>query len=121
MSGPQHRGDPARRAFLADMERVGRSDDVAVVLFSKFGRRVAENANFGIDHGTAGPVFVAGKPVLGGQYGAMPSQTELDDGNMPFGTDFRNVYATMIRDWMGHPGGAAIPRQDFPTLPLFSA
>ncbi len=108
-------------AFLADMERVGRADDVAVMIFSEFGRRVAENANLGTDHGTAGPVFVAGKPVRGGQYGELPSLTALDDGNMRFGTDFRRVYATMIRDWMQHPEVGAILRQDFPTLPLFSA
>ena len=108
-------------AFLADMERVGRANDVAVMIFSEFGRRVAENANLGTDHGTAGPVFVAGKTVRGGQYGTMPSLTALDDGNMRFGTDFRSVYATMIKDWMGHPGASSILRQDFATLPLFSA
>src|SRR5579875_2753987 len=80
-------------AFVRDMERIGRGDDVAVMVFSEFGRRVAENANLGTDHGTAGPVFVAGAKVRGGHYGAMPSLTELDDGNMRFTTDFRRVYA----------------------------
>src|SRR5690242_5399708 len=55
--------------FLTDMDRIGRGNDVAVMLFSEFGRRVNENANLGTDHGTAGPFFVAGKTVRGGQYG----------------------------------------------------
>ena len=105
-------------AFLADMERVGRADDVVVMIFSEFGRRVGENANLGTDHGTAGPVFVAGKPVRGGQYGEIPSLTALDDGNMRFGTDFRRVYATMISDWMQHPDVSSILRQNFETMPL---
>ena len=56
-------------AFVRDMERIGRADDVVVMVFSEFGRRVAENTSLGTDHGTAGPAFVIGKPVLGGHYG----------------------------------------------------
>src|SRR6201996_1368893 len=88
-------------AFLADMARIGRGPDVSVMVFSEFGRRVGENANLGTDHGTAGPSFIIGQPVRGGHYGAMPSLTDLDDGNMRFTTDFRRVYATMASTWMG--------------------
>jgi uncharacterized protein (DUF1501 family) len=108
-------------AFMADMERIGRGDDVAVMIFSEFGRRVGENANLGTDHGTAGPVFVAGKRIEGGQYGEMPSLTALDDGNMRFTTDFRLVYATVIAEWMQYPNAAAVLHGDFATLNLFPA
>ena len=53
--------------FLRDMERIGRADDVVLMAFSEFGRRASENANLGTDHGTAGPMFIAGKPVRGGR------------------------------------------------------
>jgi uncharacterized protein (DUF1501 family) len=107
-------------AFLQDMARLGRADDVAVMVFSEFGRRVAENANLGTDHGTASVSFIAGKKARGGHYGEMPSLTALDDGNMRFTTDFRRVYATMIRSWMGYPDVAGVLKHDFPPLDVFA-
>ena len=78
-------------AFLADMRRIGRGTDVAVMVFSEFGRRVAENANGGTDHGTAGPIFIAGGGVKGGLYGQSPDLLALDDGNLRYTLDFRRV------------------------------
>ena len=108
-------------AFIADMARIGRGDDVAVMVFSEFGRRVAENANLGTDHGTAGLAFVAGQKVRGGHYGAMPSLTDLDDGNMRYTTDFRRLYATMIRSWMGYSDVRAVLKDEFVPLDIFPA
>jgi uncharacterized protein (DUF1501 family) len=108
-------------AFLQDMMRIGRGNDVAVMVFSEFGRRVAENANLGTDHGTAGLAFVAGQQVRGGHYGAMPSLTDLDDGNMRYTTDFRRVYATMIRSWMGYPDVRGVLKEEFAPLDIFPA
>ena len=71
----------AVRGFVDDLGRIGRADDVAVMVFTEFGRRVRENASRGTDHGTATPMFVIGKPVKGGFYGTFPSLTDLDDGN----------------------------------------
>jgi uncharacterized protein (DUF1501 family) len=89
-------------AFMEDLERIGRANDVVVMVFSEFGRRVPENVNLGTDHGAANLMFVAGKPVKGGQYGTIPSLTQLDPGdNLVFTTDFRRVYATMISGWLG--------------------
>src|SRR6202043_129787 len=89
-------------AFLSDLERIGRADDVVVMIFSEFGRRVPENVNLGTDHGTANLMFVAGKQVKGGQYGDVPSLSQLDAGdNLVYTTDFRRVYATMIAGWLG--------------------
>jgi uncharacterized protein (DUF1501 family) len=107
-------------AFVRDLDRLGRGDDVAVMAFSEFGRRVPENTSRGTDHGTAGPVFVIGKAVKGGHYGEAPSLTDLDDGNLRYTTDFRRVYATLIKDWMGHPDVKSVLRQDFQTIPLFA-
>ncbi len=105
--------------FLRDIARIGRGDDVAVLMFTEFGRRVEENASLGTDHGTAGPMFVAGKAVAGGFYGETPSLTDLDDGNLKMTTDFRRVYASMIEGWMGLDDASAILRGDFPPLPVF--
>jgi uncharacterized protein (DUF1501 family) len=91
------------------------------MVFSEFGRRVAENANLGTDHGTAGLAFVVGRKVRGGHYGAMPSLTDLDDGNMRYTTDFRRVYATMIRSWMGYPDVRAVLKEEFAPLDVFPA
>ena len=91
----------AVHGFMKDMERIGRASEVAVVMFTEFGRRVEENGSLGTDHGTATPMFVVGKGVKGGFYGRPPSLTDLDDGNLKMTTDFRRVYATAIREWLG--------------------
>ena len=88
-------------AFMKDVARLGRGDDVVLMVFSEFGRRVQENTSQGTDHGTAGPAFVIGKPVKGGQYGKVPSLTDLDDGNLNYTTDYRRIYATLDRNLDG--------------------
>lgn len=75
--------------------------DVVTVVYTEFGRRVKANANQGTDHGTAGPVLVVGEPVNGGFYGAQPSLTDLDNGDLKFTTDFRSVYATVLEKVLG--------------------
>ncbi len=107
-------------AFLTDLERIGRADDVVVMIFSEFGRRVPENVNLGTDHGTANLMFVAGKSVKGGQYGKVPSLTQLDAGdNLIYTTDFRRVYATMISGWLGYRDTHLLLKGDFETFDLF--
>jgi uncharacterized protein (DUF1501 family) len=107
-------------AFLTDLERIGRADDVVVMVFSEFGRRVPENVNLGTDHGAANLMFVAGKQVKGGQYGAVPSLTKLDEGdNLIFTTDFRRVYATMISGWLGLHDTRPVLNGDFEPFDMF--
>jgi uncharacterized protein (DUF1501 family) len=108
-------------AFVRDMERLGRADDIVVMVFSEFGRRVTENTSLGTDHGTAGPAFVIGKPVLGGHYGRAPSLSDLDDGNLKYTTDYRRIYSTLIQGWMGHEGAATILKDDFSAIPMFTS
>ena len=106
--------------FLTDLERIGRADDVVVMVFSEFGRRVPENVNLGTDHGTANLMFVAGKQVKGGHYGKVPSLTDLDAGdNLIFTTDFRRVYATMISGWLGYRDTHTLLKGDFEAFDLF--
>ncbi|HEX3261806.1 MAG TPA: DUF1501 domain-containing protein [Pseudonocardia sp.] len=90
--------DQAVSGFLTRMAGTERGRGVVVMAYSEFGRRVAANANEGTDHGTAGPVFVAGAPVRGGFVGEQPSLTDLDQGDLKATTDFRDVYATMLSD-----------------------
>jgi len=107
-------------AFIKDLDRIGRADDVVVMIFSEFGRRVGENVNLGTDHGAANLMFVAGKQVKGGQYGTIPSLTRLDaGGNLIYTTDFRKVYATMIVGWMGLHDARQLLKGDFGTFEMF--
>jgi len=107
-------------AFLDDIDAHGHGDDVVVMGFSEFGRRVEVNGSEGTDHGTAGPVLLAGRPVLGGLYGDPPDLSDLDNGDLKFSTDFRSVYATLLEDWLG-TAAAPVLFGDFGTLPLLSA
>jgi uncharacterized protein (DUF1501 family) len=106
---------------MKDLERIGRADDVVVMIFSEFGRRVPENVNLGTDHGTANLMFVAGNLVKGGHYGQPPSLTKLDSGdNLIHTTDFRRVYATMIAGWLGLRDTRPLLNGDFEPFPMFS-
>ena len=107
-------------AFLADLKRIGRADDVVLLAFSEFGRRVPENVSLGTDHGAANVMFVAGTKVKGGHYGQIPSLTKLDPGdNLIHTTDFRRVYATAISGWLGHRGTPQLLNGEFETFPMF--
>ena len=87
------------KAFQSDLEKYGLADKVVILTFSEFGRRVNENASGGTDHGTAAPMFLIGKNVNGGVFGNNPSLTNLDaNGDIKYVYDFRQVYATMLRD-----------------------
>src|SRR5205085_6697099 len=89
-------------AFYTDLAKHGKADNVVIMTWSEFGRRVEENGSLGTDHGTAAPLFVLGNPVNRGIYGEPPSLNNLDqNGNLKYTIDFRSVYATMLERWMG--------------------
>jgi uncharacterized protein (DUF1501 family) len=90
-------------AFRADLEKQGRLQDVMIIGFSEFGRRLAENASSGTDHGKAGLMFTIGDGVKGGLYGAQPDLEKLNDGDPVMTTDFRQVYATALDGWLNVP------------------
>jgi uncharacterized protein (DUF1501 family) len=106
--------------FMQDLERLGRAGDVAVMIFSEFGRRVPENTSLGTDHGAANAMFVVGERVKGGHYGQLPSLTKLDAGdNLVFTTDFRRVYASMIGGWLQQPSAEAVLKGQFEPFAMF--
>ena len=88
--------DTAVTGFLDQVASHDQGRNVVVMAYSEFGRRVGANASQGTDHGTAGPVFVAGDPVKGGFYGDDPSLTDLDDDDLKASTDFRDVYYDVL-------------------------
>jgi len=88
----------AVKAFQDDLDSGGHSERVLTLTVSEFGRRVHENGSFGTDHGEAAPLFVFGKNVLPGLIGSLP---DLSDDNLPYGLDFRSVYATIMEHWLG--------------------
>lgn len=88
--------DGALAPFLRQMGRTAHGRNVVVMVYSEFGRRVGANASQGTDHGTSGPVFIAGPRVKGGFYGDEPSLTDLDDGDLKTTTDFRDVYYELL-------------------------
>ena len=93
--------DEAVTPFLQEMSGDPYGKNVVLLAYSEFGRRVRANASAGTDHGTAGPVFVAGVPVKGGFYGEEPSLTDLDNGDLKFTTDFRDVYNELLARTVG--------------------
>ncbi len=95
---------------LADLRKVlvkaGMWDRVLISTYSEFGRRVAQNASGGTDHGTAAPHFLMGGRVRGGLYGAQPSLTDLNGGDLKHHVDFRRVYASCARHLGVSVGGS---------------
>jgi len=87
-------------SFHLDLNQQGVADDVLILVFSEFGRRVAENNGRGTDHGTAEPVFILGNGVKGSIIGDHPSLTNLDDGDLRHKIDFRSIYATILDRWL---------------------
>jgi uncharacterized protein (DUF1501 family) len=90
----------ALAALLDDLKAARLDERVMVLAFSEFGRRVQENGSAGTDHGAAGPVLLAGPKVRGGIVGGHPSLAELDDGDLKMAVDFRQVYWTLLSDWL---------------------
>lgn len=110
----------ALASFVKYLSSQGRADDVLVLTFSEFGRRVAENASDGTDHGAAAPVFLSGTQVTPGWIGSLPSLDNLDDGDLKHQIDFRQIYATIIEDWFG-ASSEAILGGKFAKSPLLRA
>ena len=100
--------DRAVTDFLHQMAGDPHGKDVVLMTYSEFGRRVRANASQGTDHGTAGPMFIAGTPVKGGFYGDEPSLTDLDNGDLKVTTDFRDVYHEVLTRTLGADPGPAI-------------
>ena len=95
--------------FRRDLPAQGQLDRVLLLTFSEFGRRLNENKQAGTDHGTANVVFALGGKVKSGLHGTPPDLTKLDaEGDPVFKTDFRSVYASVLRDWLGGDAGRVL-------------
>jgi uncharacterized protein (DUF1501 family) len=113
----QELGD-AMLAFTNDLAQRGHGQRTVIFSFSEFGRRVRENASRGTDHGTAAPVFVVGGAVSSGLLNLHPSLTDLEEGDLKFAIDYRQVYATLLEKWLGI-ASPPILGDRFETIKLF--
>lgn len=103
------------KAFLDDMQKHKLADRVTVLTFSEFGRQLRENASGGTDHGTCGPVFVAGDAIKPGILSTYPSLKDLEDNEMKATVDFRSIYSSLLTDWLGVDAAKPLGR-DFDPL-----
>lgn len=110
----------ALKAFVDDLAAAKIADRVCVLAFSEFGRTVKENASQGTDHGTSGPVFLAGTAIKGGLVGETPSLADLDPkfGDLKVNVDFRRVYASVLEDWLNVESKTALSGE-YKSLQLF--
>lgn len=91
----------AIKAFTKDLKANNRFDDVLLFTFSEFGRRVAQNASNGTDHGTSNNmIFIGGGLKQKGLINEMPNLADLDEGDLKYKIDFKNVYATVLKNWL---------------------
>ena len=89
-------------AFTKDMKGNNRYEDVLLFTFSEFGRRVTQNASGGTDHGTANNMFLlSGGLKQKGIINALPDLHDLDEGDLKYKVDFKDVYATVLNKWLG--------------------
>jgi uncharacterized protein (DUF1501 family) len=98
-------------AFQKDLVKQGNSGKVLTIVFSEFGRRVAQNGSNGTDHGTAAPMFLIGDNVQSGLLGRHPSLSKLDEGDLIHNVDFREVYSAILQDWMGADATAILGKK----------
>ena len=88
-------------AFQEAMQAGGLWDQLLVMTYSEFGRRAAENGSRGTDHGTAAPHLLMGGRVNGGFYGKQPALYDLENKDLKYSTDYRELYSSVLHDWWG--------------------
>jgi len=98
----------AVKAFHNDLQDQGLDEKVLTMTFSEFGRRAYSNGSYGSDHGKAAPILLFGSGLKGGVYGTNPDLSDLDGGNVRHEFDYRQVYTTVLSDWLGSPNSSII-------------
>ncbi len=106
------------KAFLTDLAQQGNLDRTVVLTFSEFGRRVAQNASGGTDHGEAAPLFLFGGDVRPGIVGRHPNLDKLHRGDLKYRVDFRQVYSAILGKWLAADPEAVLGRR-FKPLDIF--
>lgn len=110
--------DEAVSAFFESLNSAKLSDQVSLLIYSEFGRRVRENRSGGTDHGAAAPVILVSGGIRGGVIGKHPPLDDLDDGDLKMHTDFRTVYSNLIGGWLQLDATKVLQKR-YPHLPLF--
>ena len=88
-------------AFMEDLKKIDKEDDVLIMTFSEFGRRVSQNASNGTDHGTANNVFLMGNKLKSpGLFSDEIDLEDLDNGDLKYKIDFREIYADILYKWL---------------------
>lgn len=106
------------KAFVEDLQQNGLFSDVLIMTFSEFGRRVEQNASNGTDHGTANNLFlIGGKLQKPGFFNGAPNLTNLDEGDLKYDIDFRNIYASVLNNWLDADAAGVLGR-NFKALQL---
>jgi uncharacterized protein (DUF1501 family) len=96
-------------ALVKDLKQTGKLDDTLVMTFSEFGRRVEQNASNGTDHGTANNVLLfGGKLKKPGIFNDAPDLAQLDNGDLKYQVDFRDIYATLLDKWLDINNGLVL-------------
>lgn len=102
----------AVKAFVKDLKQQHRFEDVMLFTFSEFGRRVNQNASNGTDHGTANNMFlVSGGLKQKGVLNPLPDLSDLNEGDLKYNVDFKNVYATILKKWLNADDKAILAKQ----------
>jgi uncharacterized protein (DUF1501 family) len=107
-------------AFYRDLAARGQRDRVLIMTFSEFGRRGHENGSQGTDHGSGAPMLLIGGRVRSGLIGEHPRLNNLANGNLPHAIDFRQVYASVLDQWLGVPSRQVLG-QAFTPVEIFRA
>ncbi|RRB17360.1 DUF1501 domain-containing protein [Larkinella knui] len=108
-------------AFQNDLTQLKVDDRVVGMTFSEFGRRAISNGSLGTDHGTSAPMFVFGNAIKSPLVGRNPNLSDLNNNNLKMQTDFRQVYAAILTDWLQTDADTetATLFKDFPVAPVF--
>lgn len=102
----------AIKAFTTDLKKNNRFQDVLMMTFSEFGRRVSQNASNGTDHGTANNMFfISGGLKEKGVLNDMPDLADLNEGDLKHKVDFKHVYATVLGKWLGADDAAILTKK----------
>ena len=104
--------DDSLTALVSDLKANNRLDDVLIMTFSEFGRRVAQNGSNGTDHGTASSMFfIGGNLKKLGLYNPIPDLADLDEGDLKYSIDFKEVYATVLNNWLSVEPGEIVGKK----------